>query len=116
MALKYQLFQLKIIFDIFAENIDCGCCEAVLTSTHNVCFGNKKKRTTNFHMLLGLENEPPPPGVDGEEKKRKEEDMEDGETKEEKNGENSYRNIYNVIYLSHVMRKCKKQRCRSPLQ
>ena len=51
-----------------------------------------QKTTTNFHhMLLGLENEPPPPGVDGEEK-RKEEDMEDGETKEDKNGENSYRN------------------------
>ena len=37
---------------------------------------------------IGLENEPPPPGVDGEEKKKiKEEELEDGETKEEKNGE-----------------------------
>ena len=45
---KIDNFQLKFfdIFLIFAQNIDCGCtleppCEAVLTSTHNLCFGAK---------------------------------------------------------------------------
>ena len=36
-------FQMKIlnIFLIFAQNIDC---EAVLTSTHNLCFGAKIRK------------------------------------------------------------------------
>ena len=30
----------RLIFNIFAQNIDCGYfCEAVLMSTHNLCFG-----------------------------------------------------------------------------
>ena len=33
------------IFNIFAQNIDCGYEEAVLTSTHNLCFGSKNKKT-----------------------------------------------------------------------
>ena len=42
-------FQMKFfnIFIIFAQNIDCGYSEAVLTSTHNLCFGAKiRKRYT----------------------------------------------------------------------
>ena len=43
-------FQMKIIniFLIFAQNIDCEYTleppEAVLTSTHNLCFGAKNKK------------------------------------------------------------------------
>ena len=38
---KNENFLLKNfdIFLIFAQNIDCGYTEAVLTSTHNLCFG-----------------------------------------------------------------------------
>ena len=39
------------VFLIFAQNIDCGCTlepprrgEAVLTSTHNLCFGAKIRK------------------------------------------------------------------------
>ena len=34
------------MFLIFARNIDCGYTldEAVLTSTHNLCFGSKNKK------------------------------------------------------------------------
>ena len=32
------------IFLIFAQNIDCGYTEAVLTSTHNVCFGSNMRK------------------------------------------------------------------------
>ena len=45
-------FQMKIfnIFLIFAQNIDCGYfIEAVLTSTHNLCFGAKIR---NQRMVL----------------------------------------------------------------
>ena len=46
---KNDNFQMKVfnIFIIFAQNIDCGYTleprlnEAVLTSTHNLCFGAK---------------------------------------------------------------------------
>ena len=48
LALKIENFQLKNfdIFLIFAQNIDCGYTleppgEAVLTSTHNLCFEQK---------------------------------------------------------------------------
>ena len=64
LALKIENFQLKMfdIFLIFAQNIDCGYtlepplrggsneypqsmfCEAVLTSTHNLCFGAKIRK------------------------------------------------------------------------
>ena len=51
LALKSENFQLKIfdIFLIFAQNIDCGYTlepprEAVLTSTHNLCFGAKIRK------------------------------------------------------------------------
>ena len=53
LALKIENFQLKNfdIFLIFAQNIDCGCTlepprrgEAVLTSTHNLCFGAKIRK------------------------------------------------------------------------
>ena len=37
-------------------------------------------------MIVGLENEPPPPGVDADAKK-KEPELEEGETKEGKNGQ-----------------------------
>ena len=40
-------FQMKFfnIFLIFAQNIDCGyTSEAVLTSTHNQCFGAKIRK------------------------------------------------------------------------
>ena len=32
------------IFLIFAQNIDCGYSEAVLMSTHNLCFGAKIRK------------------------------------------------------------------------
>ena len=43
-------YQMKIfnIFLIFAQNIDCGYTlerEAVLTSTHNLCFGAKIRKS-----------------------------------------------------------------------
>ena len=31
-------------FNIFAQIIDCGYTEAVLTSTHNMCFGTKIRK------------------------------------------------------------------------
>ena len=44
------------IFLIFAQNIDCGYSEAVLTSTHNLCFGAKirKKYTpvNQFYYII----------------------------------------------------------------
>ena len=50
-ALKIGNFQLKNFdsFLIFAQNIDCGYTlepphEAVLTSTHNLCFGAKIRK------------------------------------------------------------------------
>ena len=50
-AVKIENFQLKIfnIFLIFAQNIDCGytldgLAEAVLTSTHKLCFGAKIRK------------------------------------------------------------------------
>ena len=53
---KIRNFQLKNIniFNIFAQNIDCGyslepCQGAVLTSTHNVCF---RYTTTNFSFSI----------------------------------------------------------------
>ena len=53
-AVKFENFQLKnVIFNIFAQNIDCGYTlepprQAVLTSTNNLCFGakNQKNRYT----------------------------------------------------------------------
>ena len=41
---KHRKFNWKSfdIFLIFAQNIDCG--EAVVTSTHNVCFGPKTRK------------------------------------------------------------------------
>ena len=52
LALKIENFRRKIfdIFLIFAQNIDCGYTlepptgEAVLTSTHNLCFGAKIRK------------------------------------------------------------------------
>ena len=47
LALKIENFHLKIFdFLIFAQNIDCVCTytEAVLTSTHNLCFGAKIRK------------------------------------------------------------------------
>ena len=50
---KIENFHWKIfdIFDIFAQNIDCGytsepprLAEVVLTSTHNLCFGAKIRK------------------------------------------------------------------------
>ena len=43
LSFKSEIFQPKIfdVFLIFAQNIDC---EAVLTCTHNVCFGEKIRR------------------------------------------------------------------------
>ena len=46
---KNDNFQMKFfdIFLIFAQNIDCGYTlepEAVLTSTHNLCFGAKIRK------------------------------------------------------------------------
>ena len=32
------------IFNIFAQNIDCGYAKAVLMGTHNVCFGAKTRK------------------------------------------------------------------------
>ena len=39
-------FQIKTcdIFHIFAQNIDCVYIEAVLTSTHNLCFRAKIRK------------------------------------------------------------------------
>ena len=39
-------FQMKFfnIIPIFAQNIDCGYTLAVLTSTHNLCFGAKIRK------------------------------------------------------------------------
>ena len=64
MQLKFEIFQLKNfdIFLIFAQNIDCGYtlepprrggsneypqAEAVLTSTHNLCFRAKIRKISN---------------------------------------------------------------------
>ena len=48
LALDIEYFQLKNfdIFLIFAQNIDCGYMleQAVLTSTHNLCFGTKIRK------------------------------------------------------------------------
>ena len=43
---KDDNFQLKFFdyFHIFAQNIDCGYTEAVLTSTHTLCFRAKNKK------------------------------------------------------------------------
>ena len=48
---QFELFQPNFsdIFLIFAQNIDCGytlehLAEAVLTSTHNLCFGAKIRK------------------------------------------------------------------------
>ena len=49
------------------------------------------------YTLSGLENEPPPPGVDGEEKKK--DDLEEGETKEEKNGE--FTSVFSYKYADN---------------
>ena len=45
-TVKMIIFQMKIfdIFLIFAQNKDCGYIEAVLTSTHNLCFRAKIRR------------------------------------------------------------------------
>ena len=50
-AIKMKNFSKKRfnIFLIFAQNIDCGytlerLAEAVLTSTHNICFGAKIRK------------------------------------------------------------------------
>ena len=44
--LKNDNFQVKNcdIFLIFAQNIDCGYTEAVLTRTHNLCFRAKIRK------------------------------------------------------------------------
>ena len=43
---KNDNFQMKSfdIFFILVQNIDCGYNEAVLTSTHNLCFGVKIRK------------------------------------------------------------------------
>ena len=46
---KLKISLEKIIFNIFAQNIDCGYMlepprEAVLTCTHNLCFGTKIRK------------------------------------------------------------------------
>ena len=45
-VVKNENFQQKIfdVFLIFAQNIDCGYSEAVLTSTHNLCSGAKIRK------------------------------------------------------------------------
>ena len=45
-ARKNDNFHLIIFyyFLIFAQNIDCGYTEAVLTSTHNLCFRAKIRK------------------------------------------------------------------------
>ena len=43
------------IFLLFLlQNIDCGysLAEAVLTCTHNLCFGQNKKNIRNFHLKI----------------------------------------------------------------
>ena len=48
------------IFFIFAQNIDCGYTEAVLTSTHNLCFRAKIRKigkplhTPVFYIKVGF--------------------------------------------------------------
>ena len=51
---KFENFIRKnwIFFLIFAQNIDRGYTEAVLTSTHNLCFG-AKIRTGLFLTFWG---------------------------------------------------------------
>ena len=39
-----------IIFLISAQNIDCGYTEAVLTSTHNLCFEQKYEKYQIFFI------------------------------------------------------------------
>ena len=42
---NFQMFFFFFFFFlIFAQNIDCGYNEAVLTSTHNLCFGAKVRK------------------------------------------------------------------------
>ena len=46
--LIFRRFFFLICFLIFAQNIDCGFIEAVLTSTHNLCFRAKIRK--NVHV------------------------------------------------------------------
>ena len=50
-AVKMITFQMKsrVVFLIFAQNIDC---EAVLTSTHNLCFRAKIRKKCIKNVLL----------------------------------------------------------------
>ena len=43
---KLKLFSRNVIFLVFAQNIDSGytLAEAVLMSTHNLCFGEKLRK------------------------------------------------------------------------
>ena len=48
---------LNIIFLIFAQNIDCGYsleppAEAILTSTHNLCFEQKYEKDQIFYLKI----------------------------------------------------------------
>ena len=52
-ALKIEIFFGKNdMFNTYAQNIDCGYCEAVLTSTQNPCFGSKIRK-----MGIPLQNQ-----------------------------------------------------------
>ena len=36
---------------MFAQNVDCGYAEAVLTSTHNLCFGAKIRKQLAYPCI-----------------------------------------------------------------
>ena len=44
----------KNIFNISAQNMDCGCTLAVLTSTHNLCFISKIKKYTPVNPSFAI--------------------------------------------------------------
>ena len=46
LVVKMKIFAGKLfdIFLMFAQNIDCGYAEAVLTCIHNLCFGAKIRK------------------------------------------------------------------------
>ena len=50
-AVKMTIFSRNLIFHIFAQNIDCGyTTEAVLTSTHNLCFCDELIQTSTHNL------------------------------------------------------------------
>ena len=41
---------------MFAQNVGCGYAEAVLTSTHNLCFGAKRRKQLTYLCIAQFRN------------------------------------------------------------